>query len=167
MPELTRLAPWLGLAGAVGLLLGIVAMVVAALSISASRRLKERMDRILRHSQATDIEELLHQQWQSLRAAQDGVEAASVRLDRAEAALGRAIQNVGIIRYNAFPGAGAELSFSIALLDPARDGVVISGLYGREETRIYAKPVAGGASRYPLSDEEREAIRTALEVHAV
>ncbi len=167
MLELTRLAPWLGLAGAVGLLLGIIAIIVAALSISASRRLKDRMDKLLRHSQATDIETLLHEQWQALHQAQDGVEGIVTRLDRVEAAVGRTIQNVGVVRYNAFPGAGAELSFSVALLDPSRDGVVISGLYGREETRIYAKPIAAGASRYPLSDEEREAIRAALEVHAM
>ena len=122
------------------------------------------MDRILRHSQATDIEELLHEQWQALREAQTSADVASARLDRAEAALGRALQHVGMVRYNAFPGAGAELSFSIALLDPARDGLVISGLYGREETRIYAKPIAAGTSRYPLSDEEREAIASAREV---
>lgn len=167
MPELIRLAPWLGLAGAVGLVLGIVALIFAGASVAASRRLAHRMDKIMRNSQATDIEELLHQQWQSVREAQAGVDVASARLDRAEAALGRAIQHVGIVRYNAFPGAGAELSFSVALLDAVRDGVVISGLYGREETRIYAKPVAAGASRYPLSDEEREAIRAAVEVHAV
>ncbi len=167
MPELTGLAPWLALAGAVGLLVGIIALFIAIGSITAARRLKDRLDHILRHSQATDIEELLHQQWQSLRDTQASSDLSSARLDRVESALARTIQHVGVVRYNAFPGAGAELSFSVAFLDPARDGVVITGLYGREETRIYAKPVAAGASRYPLSDEEREAIRSAVEVHVM
>lgn len=167
MPELVRLAPYLALAGAVGLLLGIAALFVAAGSIAASRRLAKRLDLILRNSQATDIEQLLHEQWQALRDAQAGTEMAAARLDRAEAALQKSVQHVGIVRYNAFPGAGAELSFSVALLDPSRNGVVISGLYGREETRIYAKPIAAGTSRYPLSDEEREAIASAREVQLV
>ena len=171
MPELIRLAPWLALIGAAGLVVGIIALVLGLLSLAAARRLQRRLDHLLRGGQATDVETLLHEQWQALREAQSSVASAAARLDSVEARLRRSLQRVGLVRYNAFPGAGAELSFSVALLDAGEDGVVVSGLYGREETRIYAKPVASGASRYPLSEEERAAIEAAIEskheVHAM
>ncbi len=171
MPDLIRLAPILALIGAAGLIVGIIALILGVASLTAARRLRRRLDHLLRGGQATDVETLLHEQWQALREAQGGAESALARLDGVDALLRRSIQRVGVVRYNAFPGAGAELSFSVALLDAEEDGVVISGLYGREETRIYAKPVASGASRYPLSEEERAAIEAAIEskreVHAV
>lgn len=73
----------------------------------------------------------------------------------------RCIQKVGMVRYNAFEDVGGELSFSLALLDAHNDGVVLSGLYSREESRIYAKPIEEGKSAINLSEEEREALRKA------
>jgi hypothetical protein len=75
----------------------------------------------------------------------------------------RSLQHIGMVRYNPFEDTGSDQSFAIALLDDRRDGVVISSLHGRANTRIFAKPVADGASPHNLSDEETEAIRIAVE----
>ena len=67
------------------------------------------------------------------------------------------------MRFNPFDDTGSDQSFAIAFLDDARDGIVISALHGRSNTRLFAKPVADGDSSHTLSDEEAEAIRVALE----
>lgn len=72
------------------------------------------------------------------------------------------IRNIGIVRFNPFPDAGGDQSFAIAMLDAEGSGLVISSLHARTDTRVFAKPVHGGRSRYPLSDEEQDAIRRAL-----
>ena len=72
------------------------------------------------------------------------------------------IQHVGLVRFNPFENTGSDQSFALALLDDRRDGVVISSLHGRTNTRLFAKPVEGGASSHALSDEEAQAIREAL-----
>jgi hypothetical protein len=72
------------------------------------------------------------------------------------------IQHVGLVRFNPFEDTGSDQSFALALLDDQRDGVVISSLHGRSNTRLFAKPVEGGASSHTLSDEEAQAIRVAL-----
>jgi len=72
------------------------------------------------------------------------------------------IQHVGLVRFNAFPDMGSDLSFALALLNRKMDGVVLCCLVGRDDCRIYAKNVVGGKSSYPLSDEEKEAIKKAL-----
>jgi hypothetical protein len=68
-----------------------------------------------------------------------------------------------MIRFNPFEDTGSDQSFAIALLDDARDGIVLSSLHGRANTRLFAKPVENGVSRHTLSDEESQAIRIAVE----
>ena len=77
--------------------------------------------------------------------------------------LTKCIQKVGIVRYNAFKDTGSDLSFTLALLDENNNGVVLNGIYSREMSNIYAKPVEKGESTYTLSNEEREAISKAIQ----
>ena len=70
--------------------------------------------------------------------------------------------HVGLVRYDAFEDVGGRLSFSCALLDDQGSGVILTSINGRQETRVYAKPVTGGVSSHNLSLEEEEAIRRAL-----
>ena len=75
----------------------------------------------------------------------------------------RSLQHIGLVRFNPFEDTGSDQSFAIALLDDQRDGIVLSSLHGRANTRIFAKPVSGGSSPHNLSDEESQAIRIAIE----
>lgn len=72
------------------------------------------------------------------------------------------LQKVGFIRFDAFKDMGGELSFSLALLNGKDEGIVISSLHGREGSRVYGKTVRDGSSNFPLSEEEKEAIKRAL-----
>lgn len=73
------------------------------------------------------------------------------------------VSRVGVVRYDAFEDMGGALSFSAALLDERGDGVIVSAINGRTETRCYAKPVVGGDSEHHLSAEETQAITQAIE----
>ena len=75
----------------------------------------------------------------------------------------RSLQHIGLVRFNPFEDTGSDQSFAIALLDDRRDGIVISSLHGRANTRVFAKPVSNGGSSHNLSDEESQAIRIAVE----
>lgn len=74
------------------------------------------------------------------------------------------VQKVGIVRYSAFQDTGSDLSFTLALLDEKNTGVVLNGIYSREMSNIYAKPVQNGKSSYTLSEEEQKAIKKAMSV---
>lgn len=79
-------------------------------------------------------------------------------LAAARADLSDALRHVAVVRYDAFGDMGGRLSFSAALLDDAGDGLVLTSINGRTETRSYAKGVKGGASDHSLSPEEQQAI---------
>ncbi len=76
--------------------------------------------------------------------------------------ISKCIQKVGIVRYSAFKDTGSDLSFAVALLDEKNNGIVFNGIYSREMSNIYAKPVEKGNSKYTLSNEEVEAIEKAV-----
>ena len=76
---------------------------------------------------------------------------------------GKTISKIGIIRYSAFKDTGSDLSFTLALLNKHNDGVVLNGIYSREMSNIYAKPIKNGKSEYVLSKEEEEAINKATQ----
>ena len=48
------------------------------------------------------------------------------------------------------------------MLDDKNNGVVLNGIYSREMSNIYAKPVENGKSNYTLSEEEKMAIDKAI-----
>jgi hypothetical protein len=97
------------------------------------------------------------------------VDAVTARLDELAALAAEherrsrtSIQHIGLVRFNPFEDTGSDQSFAIALLDDRRDGIVLSSLHGRANTRLFAKPVAAGGSTHTLSDEEAQAIRIAV-----
>lgn len=89
----------------------------------------------------------------------DAIAADHKRLEQADRI---ALQRFHLVRYDAFEDMGGRLSFSAALLDANGDGIVISSINGRTETRTYAKPIRGLSSDHNLSQEEGEAIAGAM-----
>jgi len=73
----------------------------------------------------------------------------------------RALRGVEIVRYDALHEMSGQLSFSLALLNALGDGVVLSSINGRAETRTYAKPVLSGEGKQELSPEEAQAVQSA------
>jgi len=82
---------------------------------------------------------------------------ARVRTDLADA-----LRHVAVVRYDAFGDMGGRMSFSAALLDDAGDGLVLTSINGRSETRTYAKGVKGARSEASLSPEEEQAVQYAM-----
>lgn len=74
----------------------------------------------------------------------------------------KCIQKVGMVRYNAFQDTGSNLSFAVALLDNNNTGIVLNGIYSRDGSNIYSKPIQQGKSDFVLSNEEKEAINQAI-----
>lgn len=69
------------------------------------------------------------------------------------------LQNLTMKRFNPFGDTGGDQSFILAILDGNKDGVVITSLHSRENTRFYVKSVKGGVGiDHPLSEEEQKTI---------
>jgi hypothetical protein len=72
------------------------------------------------------------------------------------------VQRYGMVRFDAFVDVGGEQSFALALLDDKGTGLVLSNIYGRQDSRMYVKEMVDGQSDKPLSDEEKNAVGLAF-----
>ena len=124
--------------------------------------LELRPRRVFGGKRPGDLEEVLRAVAKGLRELDASRDEVEKYLETVEKRLRRSVQHVGIVRFNPFEDAGGDQSFAIAVLDESKNGIVISSLYGRGMSRIYAKPLEKAASRYQLSEEEKRAIAEAL-----
>ena len=94
-----------------------------------------------------------------LHKAVDEVAAGLARVDRR---IDVALANSAIVRYDAYEDTGGHQSASLALLDSARTGIVVTAIQGRDYARLYMKELDRGRPSVPLSPEEQEAVERAM-----
>ena len=145
----------------VGLCILFIAFVIVMVKfVSLNKRYKEFMQKI---GNGKNIEEdLENYMYRVERVEKQNAEIKNV-IDAIDTNMDSCIQKIGIVRYNAFKDTGSDLSFALAILDAKNNGVVLNGIYSREMSNIYAKPVENGKSKYTISEEEQEAIQKAME----
>jgi hypothetical protein len=151
-------AAWIAIAAAVvsGLALAVVAFLFARL-----RKIREGQMVLLGGGKAdlVDFAVSLQARIDDLHRAVDEVAAGLARVDRR---VDGCVSNTSIVRYDAYEGAGGHQSASLAFLDGARSGVVVSAIQGRDYARIYVKEIDHGNAPVALSPEEQEAVERAM-----
>ena len=144
------------------ILIFIALLVFISVNIKMSR-LNKRYSKMMAGMENVNIERLLLGHIEEVRQAVTKVSNLDAKCRRLDDITTMAIQNVGMVRFNAFEDTGSDLSFALALLDQKKNGVVLSSIYGRNESRIYAKPIVDGQSTYNLTAEEKAALNKSLE----
>ncbi|MCC7165842.1 MAG: DUF4446 family protein [Anaerolineae bacterium] len=109
-----------------------------------------------------DLEQVLREYMERMDRTDQTIKEFNQRATRIEQQVPFTVSHVGVVRFNPFADKGGDQSFAVAFLDDHHDGVVFTGLHSRADVRVYAKPIVGGVSTYPLTDEESEAIGRAL-----
>ena len=145
--------------------LGAIVLALAvwlALLHRSTSTLRRRLRRVLPDGESTSLDQVLEGHTDAIDELAKRLDALNKLHHELEELAHRSIQKVGVIRYNPFNDTGGDQSFAIALLDSQGSGIVVSSLHSRTDTRVFAKPVQSGRSRYPLSDEEQDAINKAL-----
>lgn len=151
------------------LVVGVIGVVIIGLVVVAivhSRRIRRASSSyqsLVSDSQGASLQQLLDSHLGKVIEVGTRMEELTAVYEALEARSRGSLQHVGIVRFNPFEDTGSDQSFAIALLDDRRDGIVLSSLHGRAQTRVFAKPVEGGESTHQLSDEEAQAIRIAVD----
>ncbi len=141
-------------------LVGAFIVIVIAL-IVIILKLNSRVSKLLEGKDAKSLEDtLIHiiDEIKRMNAAQEGTDKIIKDLNKR---LKTSVTGVGVVRFNPFTNSGGNQSFAVALLNEHGNGVIISTLYGRERTSIFAKPVVKFKSEYELTKEEVEALEEA------
>ena len=141
--------------------LGFFQLILIIALFVKSGKLKKQFNEALAGVNGKSLEGVLAQHHQRVEESLVGAKELRGRTEHLEQQIRLALKRVGIVRFNAFPEMGSELSFSIAMLNDKMDGIVLTGITGRDEFRVYAKQIEAGKSQQHLSAEETRALQQA------
>ena len=145
----------------VGVAAGAAGLVLAGIAGTRVRRLREAQKTLVGGGRKDLVEFAISLQARidDLHRAVDEVAAGLARVDRR---VDDTVANTAIVRYDAYEDTGGHQSASVALLNSARTGIVITAIQGRDYARIYVKELDRGNPSVALSPEEQEAVERAM-----
>lgn len=147
----------------IGLLVIILLLFIIVISLmSSTKKLEKKYRKLMRGVNNKNLEELIISKLDEVDKAAIKADEAIKQCEVIKEEIKGCVNKVAIMRYKAFADVGSDLSFSIAILDSYNDGVLITGIYSRQDSITYAKPVDKGISRYELSEEESYVLNEAI-----
>jgi len=151
-------AAWIAIGAAA---LAVVALLLAVFFFLQLRKVR-RAQKVMIGRGTDDLVDFavsLQARMDDLHRAVDEVAAGLSRIDRR---VDGCLSHTSIVRYDAYEDAGGHQSASLAFLDAARSGIVVSAIQGRDYARIYVKELDRGRAPVALSPEEQEAVERAM-----
>jgi hypothetical protein len=141
----------------------VILFIMVVVSLSSISKLETKFRRLSRGIENKNIEEIVTGYLDKVEEVEMKGNEIKALYDSMDEKLKGCLQKVSVIRYRAFEDVGSDLSFSVATLDERNNGFVLTGLFGRNESTTYAKPIDRGISRYDLSSEEKQVLKDAME----
>jgi hypothetical protein len=152
-------------AGALAAIAAVLALLALVVAWRAARRAAQGSAGLAPSTTSIEdpaLDQIISAQMQRLDGLQKDIQGVATRTRGLEASGRHAFQRAGLVRFNPFrEDTGGNLSFALALLDADDNGIVLSSLHSRQNTRVYIKAITAGHSDQALSEEETEALRQA------
>jgi hypothetical protein len=145
----------------IGVIVGAVGLVVAIVALFRLSKLHRSYGLLQTGEGRETIVDVMARTIDEFRDLRGDVAHLDSTLAATRRDLAMALRHVSVVRYDAFGDMGGRFSFSAALLDDAGDGLVITSIHGRSETRSYLKGLTSGKADIELSPEEEQAVRLA------
>jgi hypothetical protein len=137
-------------------ILFIIVFILLIMNMMQLSKTRKRYYQMINGGSVENVEQVIIGLQNNINQLTQQNNSQKIELDQIRLLMRKMKSHLGIQRYNAFSqDGGSDMSFSIAILDEEQDGVVLTGIHGREQTFIYAKPVEKGQSPYNLSPEEK------------
>lgn len=159
MKAMTNNMPFIVTSMAVILVIMLGIMINQAMKLSY---MKKRYRKMMTGVDGANLERLLMGHIDEVKRVVEENQRIDAENHRMDELLQTAITRVGVVRFRAFEDMGSDLSYAVALLDSHNNGVVLSSIFGREDSRSYVKPIEAGQSTYTMTEEESQALREAM-----
>lgn len=145
----------------VGVIVGVVGVVLAAVAWFKLSKLQRSYDLLAVVEGKESYLDVLARTREEFGMLSEDVYGLTKQVKNLQTGLTRALRNVSVVRYDAYGDMAGRYSFSAAMLDDHGDGLIITSIHGRNETRSYLKGIVRGAPDIPLSPEEEAAVSQA------
>ena len=156
---LESIQPYIGVLGFVLAIILLVYCIILHIRLGSSTK---KFNFFMQGENGASLERKLSVEITEIREAAKGLQDMITEQTQIRNIQGNTLQKIGFKKYNAFDNIGNDLSFALTLLDGNNNGVCISSIYGRNDSRIFSKPIVKGKSLVNLSQEELESLNEAL-----
>lgn len=138
-----------------------ILFIMNLITFARVRKLSKRRFGDLAEEAADNLARAISSCESDIKSLNARLDAISAKLDQVSEIQPLCVRKVGFVRFDAFDDVGGEQSFSLAMLDGNDNGIILSSIYSRSDSRFYAKRVTGGTASHNLSNEESDALRQA------
>ena len=138
-----------------------VLIYMVRVSMKLTRFLK-RYRIFMRGKDAVSLEKAFAQKFLEVDRLMEMSKIQANEISKLKEVLSRTTNKIGIVKYDAFPDVGGKLSFALAMLDESNSGFVLNAIHSREGCYTYVKEIVKGESYIVLGQEEKEALRQAV-----
>ena len=145
------------------MLLILILLILVIYTLVRLSAMNARYREMMRGSKSRDLEGMLLQHIQQVEKVSVTNERIVEENKRLRKFVQKTLVRVAMVRFRAFEDMGGDLSYAVAMLDANNDGLIFSSIFARADSRSYIKPIKGGHSEYPLTDEEKGVLREAME----
>ncbi len=133
----------------------VIALVMCFSLSSRLNALQKKYDFFTQGKEA-NIDEVLTKTLNELNATRAELAELQDKHARLKEQVQNCLQNVKMVRYDAFDAMGGKMSYSLLLTDANNKGIILTSIYGRDESRNFVKDIDNGKSSYVLADEEKQ-----------
>lgn len=139
------------------IIFGLIFLAIAVLAFFVFRA-NSRVEKLLQGKNAKSLEDSFGYLLEEVKRMNQNQEITEKTLKNFNTRIRKSMSGFKTIRFNPFPESGGNQSFAIALVNEEGDGFIISSLYTREKTSVFAKPIKGFKSEFELTTEEKQAL---------
>lgn len=140
------------------IILSIIGFVIILIGIAVVS-LERRFRKLFLGTNKTNLEEIMNLLAKHVEKLDSEQESNREHLKSVDARLDKTLRKAQVTRFNALTDSGGNQSFALSLLNDEGDGVIISSLYARDRTSVFAKPIVKGKSEYELTEEEASVLQ--------
>jgi hypothetical protein len=130
-----------------------------------NKKLRKKYIKLIKGIDVPNLEQAMIYMNEEVYQLQNSLEEQQQEMKQMKNKMKEMKSNLYIHRYSAFSDETTGLSYSVVILDDYHNGVVITGLYNREQSYTYAKPIELGQSKFKLSPEEKEALQRTIDLY--
>ena len=157
-------APYAALILLFSILLGLIGIILVIVLHARQNRLSERMEHFMQGSDQESLEDALRKVIDDNQKVKIQLKNNVNEIVKINENLLTAYRKIGVVKYNAFPGMAGKVSSCIALLNNENNGIVINSIHGQDGCYTYVKEIMNGKSINPLTKEDEEALKIALQM---
>ena len=141
----------------------VLFMILIIIAYCRLSSLSKKYKLLIKGLSEKNVEDLMISYSDELYKVKNEIEGnIKIRLSDLEKQMPTCLRHFGLVTYNAFENVSNNMSFSFAVLNDNCDGIVITGIYTRDNSYVYSKEIVNGKSVKVLSNEEKEALNKAL-----